>query len=79
MFLRKPGNTLKRNNWLDITFVPGQQVVDEAIAAWKWLIPDPWNLLLCSMFGDIFRTPFRRRVLAGVCDRRYHAGCEQRR
>jgi len=54
MFLRKPGNTLKRNNWLDITFVPGQQVVDEAIAAWKWLIPDPWNLLLCSMFGDIF-------------------------
>jgi hypothetical protein len=40
--------------WSDISFVPDEQVVAETIAAWKWLIPDPWKMLVCSMFGGIF-------------------------
>jgi hypothetical protein len=41
-------------NWSDIAFVPDEQVVTETIAAWKWLIPDPWKMVVCSMFGGIF-------------------------
>ena len=42
------------NNWFNVLFVPDDEVVAATAAAWKWLIPDPWNMLFCSMFGGIF-------------------------
>src|ERR1043165_2231469 len=40
--------------WADIAFLPDEGVVADAVEAWKWLIPENWKCLVCSMFGGIF-------------------------
>jgi hypothetical protein len=38
----------------DILFMPDEQTAAEAAAAWNWLIPEPWRVVVCSMFGGLF-------------------------
>jgi hypothetical protein len=41
-------------SWSDIVFVPDSELADEAQAAWSWLVPGPWRVLVCAMVGGIF-------------------------
>ena len=50
-------------SWRDIAFVPDPEIAAEAQAAWAWLLPGPWTLLLCSMVGGIFLKARDGRVL----------------
>jgi hypothetical protein len=40
--------------WADIAFKLDDDLAAAAAEAWRWLIPEPWHPLLCSMFGGIF-------------------------
>ena len=40
--------------WSDLLLLPDEQVVTETAAAWKWLVPEPWKIVACSMFGGVF-------------------------
>jgi len=42
------------NSWFDIMFVPDENVAAATTAAWEWLVPGPWTIIACSMFGGIF-------------------------
>ncbi|MGC1304507.1 MAG: hypothetical protein WA840_19230 [Caulobacteraceae bacterium] len=50
-FRRGPAGS---TSWHDIAFVLDEQIAAEAAAAWSWLIPEPWKVVLCSKFGGIF-------------------------
>jgi len=41
-------------DWSDIVFTPDDETVAEVAAAWAWLIPEPWRVVVCSMFGGLF-------------------------
>ena len=50
-------------SWSDISFVPDEQVVTETAAAWNWLIPGPWETVICcSLFGAVFLETAKRDV-----------------
>jgi hypothetical protein len=40
--------------WSEIAFVPDAETSRETAAAWNWLISEPWEPLVVSMFGGIF-------------------------
>jgi hypothetical protein len=41
-------------SWHDIAFMPDPELADEAQAAWSWLVPSPWRVLVCATVGGIF-------------------------
>jgi hypothetical protein len=41
-------------SWTDIAFVPDSELAGAAEAAWSWLMPGPWRILVCAMVGGIF-------------------------
>jgi hypothetical protein len=49
--------------WEDIAFKPDEEFSDQAWEYWRWLVDEPWDLILCSMFGAMF---FEKRLSGGV-------------
>ena len=41
-------------SWNEMAFVPGLGLAGEAEAAWSWLVPGPWRVLVCARIGGIF-------------------------
>jgi hypothetical protein len=40
--------------WVEIAFKPDAETTQQASEAWKWLIDEPWEPLVCTMFGGLF-------------------------
>ena len=40
--------------WGDVAFQLEPSVALSAGKAWSWLVPEPWNPLVCSMVGGVF-------------------------
>jgi hypothetical protein len=38
----------------DLTFAPSPDALEELRKAWAWLLPEPFEPLLCSALGDVF-------------------------
>jgi hypothetical protein len=49
--------------WDDIAYKPDGELSRFAWEAWRWLVDEPWDLLLCSMFGGLF---FEKTLSGGV-------------
>ena len=41
-------------SWSDIAFQMPPELTDDVRAAWSWLLPEPWEPVLCSKIGGIF-------------------------
>jgi hypothetical protein len=50
----RAGREIMAVAWDDIAFVPDPGLADEAQAAWSWLVPGPWRVLVCARIGGIF-------------------------
>lgn len=40
--------------WQDIAFQLEPDIAREACKAWSWLVPEPWEPIVCSMVAGIF-------------------------
>ncbi|MDX8469585.1 DUF1851 domain-containing protein [Mesorhizobium sp. VK23B] len=40
--------------WPEIAFQLEPDVAQAAAKAWSWLLPEPWNPVVCSMVGGVF-------------------------
>lgn len=40
--------------WEDVAFQLAPTVALSVAKAWAWLVPEPWNSLVCSMVGGVF-------------------------
>lgn len=40
--------------WADIAFEMPAELTNDVHAAWSWLMPEPWEPVLCSKIGGIF-------------------------
>ena len=40
--------------WVDIAFQMPPEIKGDVAAAWSWIIPNPWEPILCSKLGGIF-------------------------
>jgi hypothetical protein len=40
--------------WRDIAFQLEPDTAQAAASAWSWLVPQPWDPVICSMVGGIF-------------------------
>ena len=40
--------------WRDIAFQLEPDIASEAAKAWSWLVPEPWEPIICSMVGGVF-------------------------
>lgn len=49
--------------WRDIAFQLEPDISREAAKAWSWLVPQPWEPIICSMVGGLFLETPRSGVL----------------
>lgn len=49
--------------WADIAFEMPADLTKEICDAWSWLVPEPWEPILCSRIGGIFLRSKRGEVL----------------
>lgn len=40
--------------WRDIAFQLHSDIAHEAAKAWSWLVPEPWEPIICSMVAGVF-------------------------
>lgn len=40
--------------WQDIAFQLEPDIAEEAAKAWSWLLPGPWEPIICSMVAGVF-------------------------
>ena len=40
--------------WHDIAFQLAPDIARETIKAWSWLVPEPWEPIVCSMVAGVF-------------------------
>jgi hypothetical protein len=41
-------------SWRDIAFQLEPDIAREAAKAWSWLVPEPWEPIVCSMVAGVF-------------------------
>lgn len=49
--------------WEEIAFKPDKEFSRFAWESWRWLVDEPWDLILCSMFGGMF---FEKKFSGGI-------------
>jgi hypothetical protein len=40
--------------WKDLSFLPSEEAMAELCSAWSWLLPQPFQPVMVSTFGDVF-------------------------
>lgn len=49
--------------WRDIAFQLEPDIARESATAWSWLVPEPWEPVICSMVAGIFLEASMGKVL----------------